>query len=230
MIAAPVGAGQLHQLERLRQLARRRQVRPAAEVAPLVAVRIERDRLARRDDVVDDLRLVVLADRLEVRDRVVLRPDLAIDRQIAVDDLLHLRFDLREVVRRERLLAREVVVEPVLDHRPDRHLRAGEQLLHRLRHHVRRIVAQQLQPVLRVDVQQLELAHRPRSGRFMSNSSPLTLAITDRLASDLEMASAIDSGVDPSGYSRTEPSGKDTLIIVSSFVVSADGVRQFAGS
>ena len=49
-----------------------------------------------------------------------------------------------------------------------------------------------------------------------------TLATTDRLASDLEIASAIVIGVDPSGYSRTEPSGKDTLIIVSSFVVSAE--------
>jgi hypothetical protein len=44
MIAAPVGAGQLHQLERLaRKLARGRQVRPAAEIAPLVAWRVDGD-------------------------------------------------------------------------------------------------------------------------------------------------------------------------------------------
>jgi hypothetical protein len=33
----------------------------------------------------------------------------------------------------------------------------------------------------------------------MSRSSPLTLAITDRFASDFDMLSAIESGVDPSG-------------------------------
>jgi hypothetical protein len=32
----------------------------------------------------------------------------------------------------------------------------------------------------------------------------------------------MDMGVDPSGYSRFDPSGKDTLIIVLSFVVSAE--------
>ena len=157
MIAAPVRASQLHQLERLRQLARAWQVRPAAEIAPLVAMRIERDVLARWYDVVDDLRLVVLANAPEVSDRIVLRPDLAIDRQVAVDDLLHPRFDLREVLRRERLLPREVVVEPILDHRSDRHLRAGKQLLYCLRHNVAGVVAQKLQRLLRVDVQQFEL-------------------------------------------------------------------------
>jgi hypothetical protein len=44
LIAAPVGAGQLRQLEGLADMLRRRQVRPAAEVAPL-ALAIERDRL-----------------------------------------------------------------------------------------------------------------------------------------------------------------------------------------
>jgi hypothetical protein len=56
----------------------------------------------------------------------------------------------------------------------------------------------------------------------MSWSCPSTFAITDRLASDFEMLSAMDMGVDPSGYSRFDPSGKDTLIIVLSFVVSAE--------
>src|SRR5690349_20726618 len=59
----------------------------------------------------------------------------------------------------------------------------------------------------------------PSSGRFMSYSWPLTREITERLARDLEMASAIESGVEPSGYSRLEPSGNETLIIVVSFVL-----------
>ena len=54
---------------------------------------------------------------------------------VAVDDLLHLRLDLRQVVQAERRLAREVVIEAVVDGRADRDLRAGEQLLHRLREH-----------------------------------------------------------------------------------------------
>ena len=56
-----------------------------------------------------------------------------------------------------------------------------------------------------------------------------TFAITDRLARDLEMASAIDSGVDPSGYSRFEPSGKDTLIMRLTFVFRGR-IKHFAGS
>ncbi len=156
MIAAPVGSGQLHQLERLRQLARGGQVRAAAEVAPLVAMRIERDGLAGRNDIVDDLRFVILADLPEVRDGVVLAPDFAIDGEVAIHDLLHLRFDLREVLRRERLLAREVVIEPVLDRRPDRHLRAGEKFLHGLCEDVGGIVADEVERFLRVDIQQLQ--------------------------------------------------------------------------
>ena len=41
--------------------------------------------------------------------------------------------------------AGEVVVEPVLDHRSDGHLRAGEERLHRLGEHMRAIVADELE-------------------------------------------------------------------------------------
>ena len=69
-IAAPVGAGDLHELEHL-ELARGRHVRPAAEVDE-VAFAIERDGLVARDRG-DDLGLVVLAHALEELDRVVAR-------------------------------------------------------------------------------------------------------------------------------------------------------------
>ena len=52
--------------------------------------------------------------------------------------------------------AEEVVVEAVLDHRADRHLRAGPQRLHRLGEHVRRVVADQLERA-RVVADELEL-------------------------------------------------------------------------
>ena len=100
-IAAPVGARHLHQLERLAEVLRRRQVRAAAEVEP-VALPVDADRLA-GGDVGDDLGLVVLADRLEVADGVVAVPDLAADRLVAIDDLAHPRLDLRQLVRGERL-------------------------------------------------------------------------------------------------------------------------------
>ena len=68
---------------------------------------------------------------------------LAGERAVARDDLAHLGLDLRQIVRRERLVAREVVIEAVLDDRADGHLRAGIELLHRLGHHMRRVVADQ---------------------------------------------------------------------------------------
>ena len=43
------------------------------------------------------------------------------------------------------VVAREVVIEAVLDRRADGHLRAGKKLLHRHGEHMRRVVADQLQ-------------------------------------------------------------------------------------
>ncbi len=68
-------------------------------------------------------------------------PHLAADLLVAVDDLAHALLDRRQVVQRERLVAGEVVVEAVLDVGADGHLRAGEQLLHRLGQHVGGVVA-----------------------------------------------------------------------------------------
>jgi hypothetical protein len=58
---------------------------------------------------------------------------------------MHLRFDLGQIVRRKMLLAGKVVIKPVLDHRADRDLRAGIELLHGLRHHMRGVVADQFE-------------------------------------------------------------------------------------
>ena len=128
-IAAPVRAGQLHQLEDL-EPAGRRHVRTAAQVDEL-AFGVERNRLVGRDRR-DDLRLVVLADRLEIAHRLVARHQRAGDRLVLLRELDHLVFDRLEIFGRERPLEREVVVEAVLDHRSDRHLRIGEQFLDRV--------------------------------------------------------------------------------------------------
>ena len=50
-----------------------------------------------------------------------------------------------QVFQRERLVAEEVVIEAVLDHRADGDLRARPQRLHRLGQHVRGVVPDQFQ-------------------------------------------------------------------------------------
>ena len=143
-VAAPIGARQLHQLEGLRQLARAGQVRAAAKVKP-VALLVDRDRFARRDDVVDDPRLVVFADLLERLDGLVLVPDLADDGIVGINNRPHLGFDLFEILRRERLFAGKIVIEAIIDDWANRDLRVGIQLLHRLGEHMGRIMADQFE-------------------------------------------------------------------------------------
>ena len=125
-VAAPVRTRQLHQLEDF-QLAGRRHVRTAAQVGEL-AFGVQRHVLVRRDRR-DDLGLVVFADRLEVRDGFVARQHLAGDRLVLLGELRHLLLDGLQVVRGERALVREVVVETVVDHGADGDLRFREQFL-----------------------------------------------------------------------------------------------------
>ncbi len=137
-VAAPVGAGDAHQLEDL-ELAGRGHVRPAAQVDP-VALAVERNRVLLGDRG-DDLRLVDLALVAEEFHRLVARHLAPVHGQVAPGDLGHALFDRREILGRERALVGKVVVEAVFDHRPDGHLRLGVELLHRLREQVRRGVA-----------------------------------------------------------------------------------------
>ena len=85
--------------------------------------------------------------RLEVRHRLVARQHAARHRLVLLRELGHLRLDRRQVLGRERALVREVVVEAVLDHRADRHLRVGKQLLDRVGEQVRRRVADDVEAV-----------------------------------------------------------------------------------
>src|SRR3546814_16019590 len=88
-------------------------MRPHAEVEPGIALAVDRDRLAALGDFIDPFGLVGLADRLEILDGLGGRPFLAGDRQVALDDLGHALLDLAEILRRDRLVAHEVVVEAV---------------------------------------------------------------------------------------------------------------------
>ncbi len=130
LVAAPIRAGNLRQLEHL-QLARRRHVRAAAQIDETTFA-IQRNVFVRRNRR-DDLGLVLLADRLEKFHRVVALPDFAHDRLIFLRELGHFLFDRRQIFRRKRTLVGEVVIKAVLDHGADRDLRFRKQLLDRIR-------------------------------------------------------------------------------------------------
>ncbi len=162
-IAAPIGAGDFHQLERIADLAGRGHMRAAAQIEP-VALLVDFDLLIFRDGV-DQLDLEQLALVAEHLLRLVARPRFLGERFVARDDLAHLLFDGREILRRERLVAEEVVIEAVVDHRADGDLRAGPQRLHRFGEHVRGVVANAARA--RADPRGSEIRswRRVRSGR-----------------------------------------------------------------
>ena len=143
-IAAPVGPGQLHQLERL-EIAGGRHVGAAAQVGE-IALGVKGQHLVGRDGG-DDLGLVGLADTLEVGHRLVPGHFLAVHGQVALGQLGHLLFDGFQILGSETALEGEVVIETVLDHRADGHLGVGEQFLHRLGQEVGGGVADDFQPL-----------------------------------------------------------------------------------
>ena len=144
-VPAPVGPRHRGELEGRAEPSGGGKVRPAAQIdEPSLA--IHRDRVA-LGDALDDLRLVRLADAAEEPRRLGAIPRLASHGLVAGHDLPHSFLDSLEVVGGERLVAGEVVVEAVLDGGPDGDLRLGMKLLDRLGEDVRRVVAQEVEPV-----------------------------------------------------------------------------------
>ncbi len=118
-------------------------MRTAAQIDP-VSLTVQRDRLGRRQ-ILNELGLVLLALGLEEGDGLVAVDHGALELRAAADDVPHLCFDGREIVGRERLVAGEIVIETVLDRRPDGDLGAGIELLHRLGQNVCGVVADEFQ-------------------------------------------------------------------------------------
>ena len=130
-VAAPVGAGNLHQTVHL-EGARGRHMGAAAEVGE-VALTVERDRFTLRDGF-NEFGLVLFAEiREELHGFVAGHLD-AFDLDVALDDLVHALLDGLEVLGGERTAVGEVVVEAVFNGRPDRDLGFRVKLLHGLRH------------------------------------------------------------------------------------------------
>ncbi len=145
LVAAPVGAGhrgQLHGVDL--ELRRAGHVGAPAQVRER-GLRVGGDLLA-LGKLVDELELVGLT--LEGRAGLFACHDPAHEGVAARHDRAHARLDLGEVLGRERAGQLEVVVEPVLDGRPDGHLGVGKELQHRLGHHVGEGVADCEEPVL----------------------------------------------------------------------------------
>ena len=170
-IPAPVGAGDGLQLERLDAL-RAGAVRAAAEVGER-AVGVQADGvewvggIGVADEVLDQLHLVVLALGAEALERLVDADVLAHEALVGLDVLAHLLLDALEVrVGHGHALGElEVVVEAVLDRRPDRDLHARIELHDGGGEDVRGVVADDVQRAVagrRDDLQRLARHERPR--------------------------------------------------------------------
>ena len=118
-------------------------MRPAAKVGPL-ALAIELHLLIGGNGV-DQLDLERFALLFEQALRLLARDDALRERLVAGDDLAHPLFDRREILGRERLVAEEVVVEAVLDHRANRDLRSWPERLHGFGENMRGVVADQFE-------------------------------------------------------------------------------------
>ena len=147
-VAPPIGPGHVHQLKGLPEMPGRRQMRADAQIDK-IALAIEAYFLFGRD-LGDVFGLVALADPGKKRDCGVAVPDLAADRLVATNNVVHAGFDLFEIVRGERLGAGEIVVKPGLGRRAESDLGFGIKLLDRFGHDMRCVVAQDLDPLGRV--------------------------------------------------------------------------------
>ena len=136
--AAPVCARNAHEL-RVFELTGRGDVRAGAQVNEL-ALPVEADDGVLRE-ILNELNLVRLALLLHECDGLRAGQLKTLEREVFLRDLFHLLLDGGQIVRRERLGRIEIVIEPVVDGRPDGELDLRMEALDRLRKHVRTGVA-----------------------------------------------------------------------------------------
>ncbi len=153
LIPPPVGARDGDKAECL-DPARGGKVRPAAEVDECTLA-VEGDLLPLRQ-ILDELHLVLFMIFAHEGDRFLAGKGEALDGQIALDDVLHLRLDLGKVLHRDGRSEVDIVVKPVVDDGTDGKLAGGIDGLERLRQNVRAGMAVHLQPFLVLEGDELE--------------------------------------------------------------------------
>ncbi len=136
LVAAPVRAGRTEELHGLDPPGGRQMRSPAHILEPVLAVDAHRV----VGDPLQQLQLVTVARGGEEARGLGPGQLDALDRLVPLGQVPHAGLDPVEVFGRERPPDVEVVVEPVLDRRPDRELGLREQLPHRLRQQVGRAV------------------------------------------------------------------------------------------
>ena len=150
LVTAPIGTGNARELKRGRiKLTRRRQMRAAAHVHPVIARPIDRKLFAfgqfRRP-----FRLEAFARILPCRNQRITRHNFAAQRLIRSDDGTHLFFNRGQVVHREwatRCGRHHVIIKSVVGRRAKCNLRSGEQALHRFGKDMRKVMAGELKRV-----------------------------------------------------------------------------------
>ena len=185
LVAAPVGGGDLGQLE-MAEPARGGDVRAAAEVDELAVVAVGADHALASPlggvDACDDLELVgLVGEELETLGGGVLLPGEGL---VFGDDLPHPGLDAGQVVLAEVGAAGqlEVVVEAVLDRRPDGVVGARPEVGDRLGEHVGGGVAQDVAAGVRVRGDDLRRGRRRAGWRVRSVGAPSTSTATAVLA------------------------------------------------
>ena len=136
LVAQPVRAGDVEQLERL-DLAGRRNVRPAAEIRELAGA-VDRNLFIGLGELLDEMALHEVAFFLELRQSLVARQKFARVGNILLHQFLHLLLDLFEILGRKRRRPVEVVEESALGRRTVPELGLRKQLQHRRRQQMRR--------------------------------------------------------------------------------------------
>ena len=146
-VAAPVCAGDAHQLERL-DLSSGRHVRAAAQIDE-IALLINRNGLfARPHQLVDDLILEPLILRMQDLLRLRRWYILARKGKVGIDQFLHLLFNLWQFLRGEPCGQIEIVEESILNHRANRVLDfLAVQMSQRLGQHMGSAVAHDIEPL-----------------------------------------------------------------------------------
>ena len=142
-VPAPVSARHAGQLERL-DLARGRQMRPAAEIDEIALLVKGNFRVL--GQIVDKFLFIRFAEIIHHFKGVLAAQRKALDGQIALDDLVHFRFDLAEIVLADGRFEIYVVIKTVFDDGPDGELAGRVNGFDRLRQHVRRGMAEHVQP------------------------------------------------------------------------------------